>query len=155
GDRMNQNGAGLASGATEVEARKTDRLDGAITSKDSPANGHAQAESGDPFRDIKSKRRPRRTKAAMGSVRDPIEDILVMLCGGCGVDAGAIDEYYMVKDDLWKRAGKRRYLCIGCLEERIGRKLTPDDFTDCPLNHEQRIFARSGRLRDRLSAGAT
>jgi hypothetical protein len=82
------------------------------------------------------------------------------LCGGCGVDTDALGEYYMVKDELWEQAwpgstGSSDLLCIGCLEERLGRKLTPADFADCGLNHKQRIFARSARLRDRLSAGAT
>src|SRR5215831_13134691 len=79
------------------------------------------------------------------------------LCGGCGVDTDALGEYYMVKDELWEQAwpGIEGLLCISCLEERLARKLTPDDFTDCPVNHKQRIFARSARLRDRLSAGAT
>jgi hypothetical protein len=44
-------------------------------------------------------------------------------------------EYYMVRDSIWKRAGDvKGYLCIGCLEKRLGRRLTPRDFADVPCN---------------------
>jgi hypothetical protein len=39
--------------------------------------------------------------------------------------------FFMVKDSVWRhgqRAGKARFLCVGCLECRIGRKLSADDF---------------------------
>jgi hypothetical protein len=40
------------------------------------------------------------------------------------------------------------FLCVGCLEERLGRELSGADFTDCPLNrmHER----QTARLRDRI-----
>ena len=43
-------------------------------------------------------------------------------------------------------------LCIGCLEQRIGRELVPTDFKLCPLNTRYRNSARlrSWRLRHRL-----
>ena len=40
-------------------------------------------------------------------------------------------DWYLVKDRVWQlgqRAGECRFLCTGCLEGRIGRKLTADDF---------------------------
>jgi len=40
-------------------------------------------------------------------------------------------DWYMVKDNVWRlgqRAGACRFLCVGCLEHRIGRKLTATDF---------------------------
>jgi hypothetical protein len=46
----------------------------------------------------------------------------------------AIDEraeLYMVHDHVWKAAGVESWggcLCVGCLEKRLGRRLTPDDF---------------------------
>lgn len=60
------------------------------------------------------------------------------------------DEYYMVHDELWLRAnpkGKGK-LCIGCLEERLGRRLKPNDFTDCLLNGD--MHGKSRRLISRL-----
>jgi hypothetical protein len=46
-------------------------------------------------------------------------------------------EYYMVQNDLWEKYGcGLGMLCIDCLEERIGRKLTVEDFTDCNANDE-------------------
>ena len=48
----------------------------------------------------------------------------------------------MVKNSVWKAAGmaaekpdtRSGFLCIGCLEKRLGRNLTPADFTPCLLN---------------------
>jgi len=40
-------------------------------------------------------------------------------------------DWFMVKDGVWRRiqrAGKCRFLCVGCSEHRLGRKLTADDF---------------------------
>jgi len=42
-------------------------------------------------------------------------------------------------------------LCIGCLERRLGRRLTPADFTDAPANDpSDRDSGRSRRFLDRL-----
>ena len=51
----------------------------------------------------------------------------------CGTDTtpSAGWEYYMVHDAVWSLAGmKDGFLCIGCLEARIGRKLEPRDFAN-------------------------
>jgi hypothetical protein len=69
-------------------------------------------------------------------------------CDGCGVYA--LDEFFSVHDDVWAAGGAGRdLLCVGCLEDRLGRKLTPADFTDLPINTNP-AFTRSARLRDRL-----
>lgn len=50
-------------------------------------------------------------------------------CGTCTMSSG---EYYMVSDDLWRKAGMGPHegmLCLLCLDHRIGRQLMPDDFT--------------------------
>ena len=81
-------------------------------------------------------------------------------CVDCEVDTSAIGEYYMVKDEVWGQAwgaGRRKswrelfgpdILCIGCLEQQLGRTLTPRDFTDAPINKDR--DSMSARLRDRL-----
>ena len=62
-------------------------------------------------------------------------------------------EWYSVDDDVWQEAGlERGYLCIGCLEVRIGRRLTPRDFRICPVNgpstlDSPRLTSRRGRGR--------
>jgi hypothetical protein len=54
-------------------------------------------------------------------------------------------ELYMVHDSIWitagmpfvmvyARDGETGYLCVGCLEGRLGRQLHPQDFTDAPIN---------------------
>lgn len=62
-------------------------------------------------------------------------------CKDCGVDTGhgsnGIREYYVVQDDLWKKSRMKHddgYLCVGCLEKRIGRQLHFTDFADYPVN---------------------
>jgi hypothetical protein len=66
-------------------------------------------------------------------------------CIDCGIDT--TDEYYMVKDDVWPIGKHDGMLCIGCLERRINRQLTPTDFTDASINWEG---PKSDRLRNRL-----
>lgn len=73
-------------------------------------------------------------------------------CVNCSVNTQDTNEYYMVHDELWSRAGMAPtggMLCIGCLEQRLGRGLTAADFTDAPVNHGS--FAYSFRLAERLS----
>ena len=59
----------------------------------------------------------------------------------------------MVEDEVWYSAvtarSKPSILCIGCLEQRIGRLLTKDDFSAVPLN-EMPFWPRSERLKTRL-----
>lgn len=76
-----------------------------------------------------------------------------------------VREYYVVDHDLWERyVGWRElgvnevvgpgavHLCIGCLEHRMGRRLTPADFLPCPANTDD--ADRTPRLRDRLGRWA-
>lgn len=73
-------------------------------------------------------------------------------CVDCKVNTAANDEYYMVHSHVWKQTGLGPHggmLCIGCLEERIGRKLTSADFTDAPINHG--IF-RLSELKNRINS---
>jgi hypothetical protein len=59
-------------------------------------------------------------------------------------------EVYMVRDSVWKAAGVEEMggcLCVGCLEQRIGRKLRPRDFTRHPFNSmpgTERLMQRRG-----------
>ncbi len=77
------------------------------------------------------------------SVRDPF-------CTTCDVNTMEVGEYYGVTNDLWRRYGVGKgMMCIGCLEERMGRELTPEDFVDLPINTMD-SNRRSERLRSRL-----
>jgi hypothetical protein len=40
----------------------------------------------------------------------------------------------MVTDQVWSSVADRGMLCIGCLEQRLGRMLHARDFTDAPIN---------------------
>ena len=60
------------------------------------------------------------------------------------------NEVYTVKDAVWKAAGMEPWggcLCIGCLEKRLGRMLTPKDFTRHVFNNmpgTERLRQRRG-----------
>ena len=81
------------------------------------------------------------------AIRDPRP-----LCLDCGVDTLASLEYYMVHDKVWPlgKLDGDGLLCIGCLEQRIGRQVTRDDFTAVPIN----CGPWSARLTDRLGGQA-
>lgn len=57
-------------------------------------------------------------------------------CMDCDVDTFSICEYYMVTNPVWHQAvpDGKGFLCIACLEERLGRELTPEDFPDVAVN---------------------
>jgi hypothetical protein len=72
-------------------------------------------------------------------------------CRDCGVETNHLlsdsAEWYMVWDKLWPNGID--FLCIGCLEDRLGRLLVPGDFNDCLLNRLAG-YNRSLRLRSRM-----
>lgn len=69
-------------------------------------------------------------------------------CFSCGENAFDIGEDYYVHDHLWRAYGVEGILCIGCLEFRMGRKLTPEDFYEShtPSPEEAEVI-RSWRAR--------
>ena len=84
-------------------------------------------------------------------------------CADCGIGTITLGEWYMVHDDVWEQAwaGRRKpwhcldgqeVLCIGCLEQRLGRALVASDFTDAPINDPDDDDFRSNRLYERLTA---
>lgn len=82
-----------------------------------------------------------------------------MDCTDCGADTKT--EYYMLEHDLWMKVnnGRRQgFLCIGCVEVRLGRELNAFDFLDAPVNQPEvdhiwkRGLQRSERLKARLSS---
>jgi hypothetical protein len=66
-------------------------------------------------------------------------------CADCGIDTTPCTgkrgcrhigrwEHYMVHDEVWSVANGARFLCVGCIEQRLGRQLTAEDFTGAPIN---------------------
>ena len=79
-------------------------------------------------------------------------------CADCRmptVRRGRPGEWYMVHDSVWKAAGMpavadlKSYLCIGCIETRLGRRLIPADFTSAGANDPAQNWM-TARLLDRL-----
>jgi hypothetical protein len=75
-----------------------------------------------------------------------------MLCFDCKINTKTIGEYYMIHNHLWPKV--KGFLCIGCLETRIDRKLEPSDFTNVPVNNGRDrgwwFNSKSERLWNRL-----
>lgn len=74
------------------------------------------------------------------------------LCLDCHVDTGKIGEHYMLKDDVWLtiHGSKNGMICLGCVEKRLGRCLTSDDFNDSHVNRPQAGKVMSARFVNRL-----
>ena len=72
-------------------------------------------------------------------------------CFDCDMQTRDEGEYYMIHDDIWNAVGAGYHmLCVGCLEFRMFRLLTPEDFTDCALNSDMVAWPKSDRLMNRL-----
>lgn len=88
-------------------------------------------------------------------------------CLDCGIDTSSktgIGEYYHVHEPVWFEAFGRTYdpakwdpettmagfLCIECLEARLGRSLTKSDFSDAPVN-DPTLYRKSDRFLNRVS----
>lgn len=74
-------------------------------------------------------------------------------CVDCGVNTATLGEHYMLKDSVWYSAyaRERGMLCIGCIEKRLGRKLTKVDFNDSHVNRPATGKVFSQRLMNRLT----
>lgn len=74
------------------------------------------------------------------------------LCLDCRTDTGKLGEHYMLKDSTWYKAHVSNVgmICIGCIEIRLGRKLTVSDFNDSHVNRPAAGKFFSQRLMDRL-----
>lgn len=74
------------------------------------------------------------------------------MCLDCSIDTGKIHEHYFIHTPLWISVvgNSSGMLCVGCLEKRLGRKLTSTDFPDVTINNP-RFEPKSQRLMERLS----
>jgi hypothetical protein len=69
-------------------------------------------------------------------------------CVGCGDDV--TDEFFMIHHHLWDEYIRHGgWMCVSCVERRLGRELTRDDFILCPINvttfrKTDRLLARMG-----------
>lgn len=71
-------------------------------------------------------------------------------CLDCLVDTGRIGEHYMLRDSVWNSVASDGMLCVGCLEIRLGRRLTREDFNNSHINRPVYGKFFSQRLTERL-----
>ena len=73
------------------------------------------------------------------------------LCLDCKVDTGKAREFYYLVPKTWRAAHDSisGMLCVGCIETRLGRTLTPSDFTNATINNPK-YTPMSDRLRSRI-----
>jgi hypothetical protein len=74
-----------------------------------------------------------------------------MPCRDCRVDTGnapGVGHYYMVFEEVWTAAtrddARVRWLCLDCLEARLGRPLRAVDFTLTPSELTERMASPEG-----------
>jgi hypothetical protein len=82
------------------------------------------------------------------------------ICLDCQNDVLRGGEYYLLRDEVWLEANPQRrgMLCIGCVEKRLGRRMTPSDFQGAPLDHHlingpalsKRLMTRIGGPQNQL-----
>ena len=84
-----------------------------------------------------------------------VDDAPEFVCKQCGYHTLYGYEYYMVIDEIWLAANqgsKKGMLCIGCVEDKIGRRLNQFDFTSAPINNIDLFPMKSRRLISRLTS---
>ena len=57
--------------------------------------------------------------------------LLIRPAGFMSFGSGWQSDWFMVKDSVWRQTQRDdpcRFLCVGCMEHRIGRKLSAADF---------------------------
>jgi len=66
----------------------------------------------------------------------PVRDLSDPECLDCGRDTVELGEFYMLHDQVWLEANPadEGMLCFRCVQTRLGRGLTADDFIDVPVN---------------------
>ncbi len=72
------------------------------------------------------------------------------ICVDCPRDTK--HEHYFVKNEVWRGEAnmpETGMLCVQCLEDRIGRRLEPSDFTDAHINNPRKNMM-SDLLRSRI-----
>jgi hypothetical protein len=101
-----------------------------------------------------------RAKTTLGKCNAPWCDGSVCSgfeCVDCAANTMHDGEYYMITDKAWASTGMKPdggMLCIGCVEARISRKLTAEDFPNYPINTVFMYGKRSARLQDRLDTSS-
>lgn len=121
-----------------------------------PINSFLYALSNMSFPDTDSRSRG---KIDLEGCGEKMSDGDLFICMDCDVDTNEIREYFMVDDHLWAEnvPEYHGFLCIGCLESRVGRTLDARDFpSHLPINNPNGLFfPHSDRLYARLTTGST
>ena len=59
-------------------------------------------------------------------------------CQDCTIDVYKSDGVFMLEDNIWNSIypSTDGFLCIKCIEKRLGRELTKEDFNDSYVNRK-------------------
>jgi hypothetical protein len=90
-------------------------------------------------------------KVAKRRKKLPAETEAHYVCNDCNVNVLTAGEFYVLKQDIWEKQlslGWTDNLCVGCLEARLGRKITLHDISSFP-SYEW-MHPPSERLADRF-----
>lgn len=75
-------------------------------------------------------------------------------CLDCSKDTVKLKEHFYVTKEVWNRvhSSERGFLCVECLETRLGRVLCKADFTDATINNpRQKGVQMSALLLNRIT----
>lgn len=67
-------------------------------------------------------------------------DMARFACQDCMAGTAEESDYYMVHTHVWSQAHPKHFgmLCLPCLQQRLGRRLKLNDFTNAPINQWSR-----------------
>ncbi len=74
-------------------------------------------------------------------------------CMDCLICTLSNDEMYQLHDEVWLQAHNsfEGFLCVTCIETRLGRRLNRNDFQDVELNRNSIKYPKSDRLVRRIN----
>ena len=91
---------------------------------------------------LKFHRRPFSLEEARAGIRDAVHGIF--RCADCNKDVteSHVDDYQVLQG-VWMTYGVGKgYLCLVCLESRIGRPITKAELVDRPINYDHPVWLK-------------
>lgn len=74
-------------------------------------------------------------------------------CLDCGLHVIRAGHWYMVHDEVWEQTGLDKHggvLCLDCLEHRLGRAVSEEDFKSTTTAGHRDFWRDQGRMLPRV-----